>query len=374
MLTPYDDFPIHQGAVPVAQPVSGDPNHYDRYFFNGYDADRALFFGAAMGHYPNRQTIDGAFSVVHEGIEHSVFASGLMPDDRRVTTVGPITVVVDDPLRVLRVIVTAPEHGLEAELTFRARTIAMEEPRQTIVDGARLVMDYTRLTQWGAWEGSIRVHGTELTVTPDVALGTRDRSWGVRPVGEQAPLPPSGRLPELFWLWAPLNFDDVATHLALFEHADGTRWMQSGAILPVLDGPESPTWGVDDGVEHVPAVDYDLEWEPGTRRARAATVTLSPRDADPWTIELEPITTFRMRGLGYTHPEWGHGRWRGPAEVGGESLVLADVDPTDPSSIHIQQLVRARVGDRVGVGVLEQLVFGDHHPTGLSGFADGATG
>jgi hypothetical protein len=250
----------------------------------------------------------------------------------------------------------------------------MEEPRQTIVDGARPMMDYTRLTQWGAWEGSIRVHGTELSVDPDLALGTRDRSWGVRPVGEQVPMPPVERLPQLFWLWAPLNFDDVATHLALFENADGSRWMQSGAILPVLAGPDAPTWGVDDGVEHLAGVEYDLEWEPGTRRARRASLTLQPRDGEPWAIELEPVTTFRMRGLGYTHPEWGHGRWRGPAEVGSEALVLDEVDPSDLSSIHIQELVRARVGDREGVGVLEQLVFGDHEPTGLAGFIDGARG
>ena len=374
MLTPFDDYPIHQAGLPVAQPVSGDPNHYDRYFFNGYDVDRGLFFGAAMGHYPNRHTIDAAFSVVHDGVEHSVFASGLMPDDRRLTTVGPVAVVVDEPLRVLRLVIDAPGHGLEAELTFRARTVAMEEPRQAIVDGARPIMDYTRLTQWGAWEGSIRAHGTELAIDPEMVMGTRDRSWGVRPVGDQVPMPPTGRLPQIFWLWAPLNFDDVATHLALFEHADGNRWMESGAILPVLDGADAPTWGVEDGVEHLAGVDYELEWEPGTRRAQRASLRLQPRDREPWSIELEPVMTFRMRGLGYTHPEWGHGRWKGIDEVGSESLVLADVDPGDPTSIHIQELVRARVGEREGVGVLEQLVFGEHEPTGLTGFVDGLSG
>jgi hypothetical protein len=292
----------------------------------------------------------------------------------RATTVGPITVVVDEPLRVLRVVVDGAELGLEADLTFRARTVAMEEPRQTIVDDARPMMDYTRLTQWGGWDGSIRVHGTELTMDPRAVMGTRDRSWGVRPVGEQVPMPPGDRLPQLFWLWAPLNFDDVATHLALFEHADGSRWMQGGAILPVLDGPDAPTWGPDDGVERLAGVDYHIEWEPGTRRARRARLALRRRTGEPWSIELEPVMTFRMRGLGYMHPEWGHGQWRGPEAVGGESLVLADVDPTAPDSIHIQELVRARVDGRDGVGVLEQLALGDHAPTGLSGLFDGAPG
>ena len=85
MLTPFDDYPIHQTPAPMAQPVSADPNHYDRYWFNGYDRDGAFFLGGAMGHYPNRGVIDAAFSVVHEGVEHSVFASGAMPVVRRKT-------------------------------------------------------------------------------------------------------------------------------------------------------------------------------------------------------------------------------------------------------------------------------------------------
>jgi len=62
MITPFDDFPIHQTGDPIVQTVSADPNHYDRYFFNGCDRDGAFFIGGAMGHYPNRGVIDAAFS------------------------------------------------------------------------------------------------------------------------------------------------------------------------------------------------------------------------------------------------------------------------------------------------------------------------
>ena len=40
MLTPLDDYPVHQTSRPLAMPASGDPNHYDRFFFNGSDAGR----------------------------------------------------------------------------------------------------------------------------------------------------------------------------------------------------------------------------------------------------------------------------------------------------------------------------------------------
>ena len=43
MLTQGDDFPLHQTPEPIA--YSGtDRNFYDRYFFNGYTPDGAVFF------------------------------------------------------------------------------------------------------------------------------------------------------------------------------------------------------------------------------------------------------------------------------------------------------------------------------------------
>jgi hypothetical protein len=43
-----------------------------------------------------------------------------------------------------------------------------------------------------------------------------------------------------------------------------------------------------------------------------------------------------------------------------------------PENQHIQQVVRARSGDDVGVGVLEQLAFGPHHRYGFTELLDPA--
>ena len=79
MLIAGDDYPIHQTPDPLARPATSDPNHYDRYFFNGATADGSLVFGVALGLYPNRQVIDGAFSVVVDGEQVSVHASARCP-------------------------------------------------------------------------------------------------------------------------------------------------------------------------------------------------------------------------------------------------------------------------------------------------------
>jgi hypothetical protein len=42
--------------------------------------------------------------------------------------------------------------------------------------------------------------------------------------------------------------------------------------------------------------------------------------------------------------------------------------------VHVQQVMRATWGDKVGLGVMEQLAFGPHHPSGLDGLLDGYRG
>jgi hypothetical protein len=88
---------------------------------------------------------------------------------------------------------------------------------------------------------------------------------------------------------------------------------------------------------------------------------------------LEPLLTFRMRGLGYMHPEWGHGHWHGELATGSEEHKVEELDNVEPWNIHIQQVMRATWGDQQGLGVLEQLAIGDHTPSGLHGIIDGYT-
>lgn len=364
MLTRLDDYPLHQTAEPIAQPATGDRNFYDRYFFNGYTRAGDLFFAAALGVYPNRRVMDAAFSVVRGGKQWVVRASRLAPTERTETTVGPITVEVVEPLRVLRVRVGANDHGVGADLTFRARTAPIEEPRFTHRVAGRLVMDSTRLTQFGAWEGTLTVDGTTTAITPDV-VGTRDRSWGIRIVGEPEGGAP-GMLPQFYWLWAPLNFDDVCVHFDVNEDDDGRRWHANGNLARVGDFSDA-------SIEYVTAVEQRVVWKPGTRRAARASIVLRPHRKDPVTIELEPLLTFQMRGLGYLDPEWGHGLWKGDEAVGGDVWTLADLDPLDPRHLHVQAVCRARRNDgREGIGVLEQLVIGPHAPSGFQSIIDGA--
>lgn len=369
MLSPLDDYAVHQTPLPLAHPVSGDPNHYDRYFFNGYDRGGAFFFGVAMALYPNRRVIDAAFSIVRDGRQRSVFASMPLPRDQRQLSVGPVTIDIVEPLRVNRVRVDAPEHGLVADLTYTARSMATEEPRQTSTAGRTVIMDATRITQLGTWDGTIGdlvLHGVP---------GTKDRSWGIRPTGEPIPGAPMDAGPGpmgLCFLWTPLHFDDECLFLALFERPDGERWYQSGGRTPPLR-PGAPPF-VADGYAHLRAVDYTIDFRPGTRRSRSARFAYRFADDVVRSVTLTPLLDFQMCGIGYSHPRFAHGRYHGPdLVVGADELDLATIDALAPQHIHVEQVCRAETDDgRVGVGTFEQLIFGPHGALGFDEFLDGA--
>lgn len=362
MLDPLDDYPIHQTPAPVTENGLGS-NAYDRYFFNGYSADGSVFFAVALGVYPNRQIIDAALCVVVDGVQHSVFASGRLGNDRRRTAVGPISIDIVEPMSSFRI--TVDHAAVAMDAVFAARTPPIEEPRFTNLHDS-VVMDYTRYTQFGDWTGTATVAGSAITL--DGTQGCRDRSWGQR--GGRGPeAAPSA--PQFFWLWTPINFDDGAVHLDVNENADGTRWHDGGFAAPLLDEGAEP-WL--QPVERMASVDYDLELEPGTRWMRRAELRFSPWRAEPFTVELQPVMRFQMSGVGYGHPRFRHGTWVGEDVVETERLELSDVDPTAPGSFHVQHLVQATQGDRRGVGVLEVLIIGPHHGTGLQSLIDVAPG
>ena len=366
MITSFDDFPIHQSERPVAATATGDPNHYDRYFFNGYSADGSTFFAAAMGLYPNRHVIDASFSVVHKGEQVNVHATARAPRDRaQCMSVGPVAIEVVRPMEVVRLTVDAPEHSLRADLTMTMSSLPFEEPVFTQYNGNRLSMHYTRFTQLGSWSGWYEVDGERVEVRPDRVVGSRDRSWGVRNVGERVQLgAPTGASGQFYWLWAPVCFDGFGTMFDINEYADGERWHQSGALLTGRHT-IAEAW----------SVDYDVTWQPGTRHMQNFELRYRFKD-ESVTLSFEPIMHFQMFGLGYLHPEWTHGGWRGELEVGGDRFTVPVATPLAPHHVHVQTLSRVTctrpTGTTVGTGILETLVLGPHAPSNLVEFLDAA--
>jgi hypothetical protein len=115
-----------------------------------------------------------------------------------------------------------------------------------------------------------------------------------------------------------------------------------------------------------------LQFEPGTRWVSHAEIDLLGDGGEEIVLELEPLSRFDMRALGYMNPEWGHGLWHGELELGREDWNFDEVSPQDPTHQHVHHIVRARMGAKVGIGIFEQIIFGPHTQFGFNDILDGA--
>ncbi len=375
MLNKLDDFPVHQTPEPLAHPASSDRNVYDRTWYNGYAEDGAYYFGIGMAIYPHRGILDCAFSVVErDGRQHCFFGSRRAPVERTEMAVGPFRIEVIEPLRRTRVVLEDNDSGLACDLRFSARTAGIQEGRQTLWSGARRVMDATRFDQFGRWSGHVRHPDGEIQVDPEVCRATKDRSWGVRGVGEPerggAPVTPGG----ICFLWAPLFWPDHVSHAIFFDGSRGEALVREGLTAPLYDSDDAVPLPEDPGEERMATARHRVSYVPGTRLASAAEIDLVSLEGTTRTISLEPILKFQMKGLGYSHPEWGQGMWKGEEAFGSESFDPRELDPLARENLHVQQVVRASDGRQSGIGVLEQICVGPYAPAGFEDYFDGAPG
>jgi hypothetical protein len=373
MLSKFDDYPIHQTPEPIAHPATSDRNVYDRYWMNGYSDDGEFYFAMGLALYPHRGIMDCAFSVVRDGVQHSFHASRRAPSEPTDLQVGPFRIEILEPMRSIRVVLEDNETGISCDLHFLARTGCVEEGRQTTHREKRVFMDATRFAQFGRWQGRVGYAGQTLDIDPAHVYATKDRSWGLRPVGEpELGGAPSATPPQFFFLWAPLHWKNRCSHFAVFEDANGVPWAQDGMFVPSYASPDEIPGTVDPDVVPMNRVEHEIRYAKGTRRAEHAQITLIEQSGERHEIELEPLLRFQMKGIGYTHPEWGHGLWKGELAIGGESWKLDELDPLAFDNQHIQQVMRARLGDEEGIGVLEQICFGPHARYGFRSVLDGA--
>lgn len=365
MLTKGDEYPLHQTPDPIA--FSGtDRNFYDRYFFNGMRKDGSGFFAVAFGVYPHLNIADAHFSALRNGEQISVHASRVLDMERLDLNVGPIKIEIIEPLQKLRVIVDG--EGVKADLVCEGRSFPLQEPRFTRRNGPRLAMDVTRFTQGVRWTGFIEIDGKRETYAGD--YGVRDRSWGIRQIGAPDPQPtPPMQPPQFYWLWAPTHFENMALYAHINDDAEGVAWNQRAALA--ADGAKA------EGITHFEVPKFKMDWTKGKRHAKGMALECTDDKGRPMKVTWTPIETFQMKGIGYMHPQWGHGGFKGlQLTVERESFKPSELNPLEPFNLHIQEVSRATLeweGKKFeGVGAFEQLVIGPHGPSGFKGMLDGA--
>jgi hypothetical protein len=370
---PLDEYPVHQVPLSMRHVATGDRNAYDRCIFHVFDHDGGALLITGLGVYPNTGVID-AYATLRTGDRlHAVRASDALGDDRMQLAVGPLRIEVRKPLRTLRLVCEADpgdhdagaEEGLSFDLTWEAGFPALWEPHHVARTGDRLTLEGRRFVQAGAPSGIIRAAGVEYTVTPDGWTGTRDRSWGVRPIpGEQPGRAAEEQRTEGFhWVWCPIRFRDRMVMVVLQEDPDGYRTL-TDAVAVHREGS-----GRRDEQLGWPYV--DIAYAPGSREPRSAVIHLTDAARKPLEIRAEVLLGSPLAiGAGYPPAQdWQHGTWQGRGWSERKVYHLGDGKGLGPAAYGVtDHAARFILDGEVGHGIFEHGSFGRHDPSGFTGF------
>jgi len=361
-LSAMDDYPVHQASEFIAHPATSDRNFYDRYYFNMHPCDDDWFAIFGLGQYPNLGVVDAFIDVRLGDFQHIVRSSAPLRD-RGDVSVGPFRIEVLEPLRRLRVIVEPTQDRAAMDVTWEGHIPAVEEPRQYLRSKGKVVFDTQRLAQTGCWSGTLSVGGNDLAVTPDRCWGTRDRSWGVRPVGE--PESDGIRQGELvlagMWNYFPMQFDDHAIMYICHERDDGERPLVQSER--VWSDPERP-------IEDLGRAEHEHHLIPGTRLIDHSVVRFPEAGLEVTCLPI--LANFISIGTGYgIDADWRHGMYHGPQTVTqGLALSVDEVKGLAQYGI-VDHVAEFSYDGNVGYGLLEHGFFGPFRRYGLM---DGAMG
>jgi hypothetical protein len=347
VITPLDDSPWHQIATTFDHVGTSDPRFFDRLWFAASDPGGGGALQFTLGVYQNMNVVDCGCVVIAGDRQHNVRASRQLRP-RYETACTPLRVEVVEPLRHLRLLVAPGDHGIAAELDWRAVLDPEEEPQHFARRDGRVLEDYFRMDQIGTCAGWFDVGEGRVTVADWWAC--RDHSWGVRervgipePVTSPAPPVPSGSL----FAFLFYSTDEYGGHVQVARRAGGP---------PAVSARMTPRHGgAEERVGHRVGIAADFVDDGRPRRIRAGAFTVD----DDVRIDVRAIgPAVAMPGLGYGgyNDGLGLGAWRGTAHV--ESDVW---DVSQPAEVGYPDGTRGRPAHRIQPVAVTQ-----HGPDGTS--------
>jgi hypothetical protein len=361
-----DEFLAHQTSDTFDHVYTSDRNFYDRYYFNMHSCSDEIFLITSMGQYPNLGTADAFVTVSLGDQQYIVRASRVLGGDRMDTTVGPLGMEVVEPLRTIRLWCEPNEWGLSMDLTFTGSVPAVEEPKtfQRMPHG-RVQMDTSRFSQVGGWSGTLEVAGRTFEVTPDRWQGVRDRSWGVRPIGEpEAPGIRAKHAAEgfgFFHVWMPIQTPNGLIKLFVEADQHGNRTVEESVRIPRVETGAAP--------EPLGSPVFHYRYQSGSREIEGVTVEVDDPDGKTISIEATPLRTLYLAaGSGYMpQPDWALGMYQGELVVQGRQYDLSTPEERAKYAPLYETLARYELSTgETGYGLLENICVGTYHPHGFS--------
>ena len=350
----WDDYPVHQTSQFIQHVATSDRNFYDRYYFNAFDTGGEWMAVFGLGQYPNLGVTD-AFVTVRTGDEQHLVRSSKPLGDRSDISVGPIRVEVIEPLKKLRFIVEPTEHTVAMDMVWEGAGPAIPEPAQFIRSMGRVVFDTQRLAQCGSWTGTLNVAGRDLNVAAETTWGSRDRSWGVRPVGEKEPDGIRINVHSLggMWTYFPMRFEDHSIYYICSENVDGSRSLVQGERV----------W-LDGRIEELGHSEHHHTFVPGMRLLSSSVISFPETGIEIACTSIMPNVLAVGTGYGLD-ADWRHGMWQGPElVVQGKVLQVAEIAGLGQYAV-VDHSARFEYDGHLGYGLYEHAFVGAFPKYGL---------
>lgn len=237
-LTDADELFVHQIPEPLRNVAVHHDHWRESYYFGmhprGAVGDALIF---TMAHYPKREMLDShEFSFV-DGQRLFGHFSRPYGDDPHTPVVGPVSVEIIEPYKIVRLTADAAVAPVGVDVTFTARTAAYALRRGTMKSRDEIIWDQSHFLQSGMYSGSYTYGGVTRTI--DDWWGQRDHSWGIR---DHARCP--------MWLWLAIQLPDGMFGVWHWEYANGAPVFTDGCFAPA------------DGGAPIPVIEFrhDLHW------------------------------------------------------------------------------------------------------------------
>lgn len=312
MLTPYDEYPVHQTPQPFSHIPSTDYSWDEGYWFAIFNPDEKVFVGVGARVNPNTDMFGGYAFVNLDGVQRTVRFSRTWRSNFELD-IGPLHIRFPEPLKTIRLTLDPNNSGIAFDMLWQGTSSAYLEDRQTVVHRGRRTTDQTRYSQAGKVSGELSLGERHWMIDPAKWSGGRDHSWGL--YVERAPLAPSANLlpprqpagvPRALRIWTCFRAGPISGFFHLHESAEGVQCQ--------LDDPFGfPFGGVistegSDKINHLTAGRHQIEYREGTRIATKATVFLTDEAGGDWVLDMTPVAApWFPSTLGYTPGSWKDG-------------------------------------------------------------------
>lgn len=287
MLTPYDEFPVHQAPHSFSHIPSTDYAWDDGYWFGVFNADEKLFLGTYMRVNPNTDMIGGCALLNVAGYQITVRFNRCWRRNFALE-VGPYRMTIEEPLKRIRLEMADHGSGLSFDLVWEGTSPAFLEEHHTATYRGRRTTDQTRYSQPGKCRGWIKFRDRSWQVEPDNWSGSRDHSWGL--YASRPPLSPSPALlpppanddgpKRALRFWTCFRTEPFSGFYHVHETAQGVQCKMNDVFGTPFDGRIFRGWGEED-IE-LASGRHEMDFIPGTRILKQARFFLTDTQGREW--------------------------------------------------------------------------------------------